>query len=190
VVADDVRFGCTHRSYGARYRIRGLGRSMTAAVAAGSADRWRDSVEARGKLRLPAAHGTRGWRMSVRTRLARVTTGSVAENANGLGTGLGDRYRVLPGPRGHLDEEVDNSPGGASSQGKQGGKRGSSDAPTNLLASMLRRGVDGSSPSEGFAQAPLTRLFSQIHLQSVLCAAGLDPVTDPSDGKLRPQDRR
>ena len=37
----------------------------------------------------------------------------VRQQANGLGTGLGDRYRVPQGRLGHLEEEVDKSPEGA-----------------------------------------------------------------------------
>jgi hypothetical protein len=37
----------------------------------------------------------------------------VCQEANGLGTGLGDGYRVPQGRPGHLDEEVDKSPEGA-----------------------------------------------------------------------------
>jgi hypothetical protein len=44
------------------------------------------------------------------------------------------------------------------------------------------RGVDGSSPSEASAKGPLTAGFcSQIHLQCVFRAVGMDPVMDPSD---------
>jgi two-component system sensor histidine kinase VanS len=37
----------------------------------------------------------------------------VRQQANGLGTGLGDRYRASQGRPGHLEEEVDKSPEGA-----------------------------------------------------------------------------
>ena len=37
----------------------------------------------------------------------------VSRQANGLGTGLGDRYRVSQARSGHLEEEVDKSPEGA-----------------------------------------------------------------------------
>jgi two-component system sensor histidine kinase VanS len=37
----------------------------------------------------------------------------VCQQANGLGTGLGDRYRVPQGRPAHLEEEVDESPEGA-----------------------------------------------------------------------------
>jgi two-component system, OmpR family, sensor histidine kinase VanS len=59
----------------------------------------------------PRAAG--GLRVTVQLPVAPPHPRGVCQRANGLGTGLGDRYRVPQGPPGHLEEEVDKSPEGA-----------------------------------------------------------------------------
>jgi len=59
----------------------------------------------------PRAAG--GLRVTVQLPAAPPHPGGVCKRANGLGTGLGDRYRVPRGRPGHLEEEVDKSPEGA-----------------------------------------------------------------------------
>ncbi|HEY6604940.1 MAG TPA: ATP-binding protein, partial [Gaiellaceae bacterium] len=59
----------------------------------------------------PRAAG--GLRVTVQLPVAPPHPRGVCQRANGLGTGLGDRYRVPQGRPGHLEEEVDKSPEGA-----------------------------------------------------------------------------
>jgi hypothetical protein len=51
---------------------------------------------------------------------------------------------------------------------------------------MVRRGIDGSSPSEGFCKSPGNEAFySQVDLQPVGYAVGAEPFMEPSAQKLR-----
>jgi two-component system sensor histidine kinase VanS len=59
----------------------------------------------------PRAAG--GLRVTVQLPAAPPPQPGVCQRANGLGTGLGERYRVPQGRPGHLEEEVDKSPEGA-----------------------------------------------------------------------------
>jgi two-component system sensor histidine kinase VanS len=54
-----------------------------------------------------------GLRVTVQLPTAPPHARGVGRRANGLGTGLGDRYRAAQGSPGHLEEEVDKSPEGA-----------------------------------------------------------------------------
>jgi two-component system sensor histidine kinase VanS len=56
----------------------------------------------------PRAAG--GLHVTVQLPVAPPHPRGVCQRANGLGTGLGDRYRVPQGRPGHLEEEVDKSP--------------------------------------------------------------------------------
>jgi K+-sensing histidine kinase KdpD len=60
-----------------------------------------------------APRAASGLRVTVQLPAAPPHPRGVRQRANGLGTGLGDRYRAPQGRPGHLEEEVDKSPKGA-----------------------------------------------------------------------------
>jgi hypothetical protein len=105
----------------------------------------------------PRAAG--GLRVTVQLPAAPPHRRGVCQRANGLGTGLGDRYRVPQGRPGHVEEDVDKSPEGAWIHGRQGGKPGPLEPAAEDEFSMVRRGstvrvrqralVGGKSPEIG-----------------------------------------
>jgi hypothetical protein len=58
----------------------------------------------------------------------------------------------------------------------------------NRFGAHGKEGVDGSSPSEGFAKSPVKPGFScRLHLHNPQRAVGMEPFIEPSDRKLGPE---
>jgi hypothetical protein len=93
------------------------------------------------------------WRCRAkRPSVARPTTDSLA-------TGVGDRSRVCRGPSGHVESTFSSLLELDDLQGNRYVKRLAANPMPQHESSMVRRGVDGSSPSEGSAKFLLINSF-------------------------------
>jgi hypothetical protein len=165
IVAGHCRFarlgnGCSSRVIASRSRLR-----RTACHAGG-----REFPAPRNRLRPTRSSSWRRWnsttRVSVQVRNdVRIEARSRLLSGPHLGTGLGDRSRGSQGASGLIEE-------GCAWQRKYCSSR-------EILQTMVRRGVGGSSPPEGFAGVPAAGLV----LLSIPAAAACRDVHQTSTAR-------